>query len=71
MAEFCLDCLCKLDGKHYNETDFVLSDDLDLCEGCGQWKHVVVIWRQHSLLGDLGLLLKKFILSLWRKCLKK
>lgn len=71
MAEFCLECLSRLDGRHYNKTDFVLSDDLDFCEGCGQWKHIVVVRRPRSLLATLGLLLKQFILSLWRKYLKK
>ena len=38
MAEFCLDCWNRL-----NETDalpgkYILSKELDLCEGCGEWK---------------------------------
>lgn len=45
MAEFCLECLEKLDEKQYDPDEFVISDDLDLCEGCGQWKHVVVVRR--------------------------
>lgn len=35
MAEFCLDCLRELDGINYNETEFYVSDELELCEGCG------------------------------------
>lgn len=35
------------------ERDWVLSDDLDLCEGCGQWKPVLVTVRRHKLLYDL------------------
>lgn len=45
MAEFCLECLQKLDGRQYDPKEFVISDDLALCEGCGQWKHVVVMRR--------------------------
>ncbi len=41
MAEFCLDCWNKLNGTCDTEDDWVISKDLDLCEGCGQWKHVV------------------------------
>ncbi len=45
MAEFCLECMRKLDGRDYPEDAFVLSKELDLCEGCGQWKRVVVVPR--------------------------
>ncbi len=45
MAEFCLECMRKLDGRDYPEDAVVLSTDLDLCEGCGQWKRVVVKFR--------------------------
>ena len=71
MAEFCLDCLREMDGRNYDEADFVLSDDLDLCEGCGQWKHVVVAWRQHFIFEDLWLFLKQLIAFLCSKCVKK
>ena len=56
MAEFCFDCLQKLDGCLYDPKDFIISDDLDLCEGCGEWKHVVVVRRSVSHLGLLGVL---------------
>jgi len=42
MAEFCLACLSKLDGRKYGRRDATLSKELDLCEGCGEWKRVVV-----------------------------
>ncbi len=45
MAEFCLECLRELDEINYKEKDFIISKDLDLCEGCGEWKHVVEIAR--------------------------
>lgn len=55
MAEFCLDCLNKLENTHCTERDYILSDedDLDLCEGCGEWKRVVIVRRKHRLLYDL------------------
>ena len=45
MAEFCLDCFNKINGTNDSEDDYIISDDLELCEGCGQWKHVVVMYR--------------------------
>ncbi len=45
MAEFCLDCLRKLDHKDYPRWQVRLSLTKDLCEGCGQWKRVVMGFR--------------------------
>lgn len=53
MAEFCLDCWNKLNGTNDTQRDWVLSEELDLCEGCGQWKQVVVKPREHKLIYDL------------------
>lgn len=51
MAEFCLDCWNRLNETNLTEKDVVLSgkDDMDLCEGCGQWKQTVVCMRRRSL----------------------
>ena len=56
MAEFCLECFNKLENANYTERDFILpdEDDLDLCEGCGEWKRVVIVRRKHKLLYDLA-----------------
>lgn len=43
MAEFCLDCMNRMDGTHYTEADVVLEPDL--CEGCGEIKPCVVVFR--------------------------
>ena len=48
MAEFCLDCLNKINGTNYDESKYIISDDLDLCEGCGEWKPVVVAMRRSN-----------------------
>jgi len=53
MAEYCLDCWNKMNHAHDTERDWILSDELDLCEGCGQWKPVIVTIRRHKLLYDL------------------
>ncbi len=46
MAEFCLDCLNRINGTNESEEKYVISRDLDLCEGCGEWKSVVVLERR-------------------------
>jgi len=43
MAEFCLDCLNKLEGTDFTEDEVVLMDDL--CEGCGKIVPCVVSYR--------------------------
>ncbi len=53
MAEFCLDCWNRLNHSQDTEWDWIISKELDLCEGCGQWKHVLVRPRRHKLLCDL------------------
>ena len=57
MAEFCLDCWNKLEGTHATERDYVLSGEWDLCEGCGEWKRVIVRKRYFPALYTL---LQKF-----------
>lgn len=46
MAEFCLDCFNKISKTNYTERDFILSDELDLCEECGEWKQVIIVQRR-------------------------
>lgn len=52
MAEFCLDCWNKLNGTNYTEKEVVT--EVDLCEGCGQWKPVVVYVRPRGVRGWLA-----------------
>lgn len=42
VAEFCVDCWNKLNETDDPKSCFVLSRELELCEGCGEWKRVVV-----------------------------
>lgn len=42
MAEFCLKCWNELNETNEPEGKYVMSKGLDLCEGCGEWKHVIV-----------------------------
>ncbi len=59
MAEFCLDCWNKIHGRHDTERELVLTRELDLCEGCGQWKRTVVTYRGSPLLYDFMRLIRR------------
>ena len=48
MAEFCVECWNELNGKKYRESDFILSEDLDLCEGCRELKNVIIKEREFT-----------------------
>lgn len=41
MAEFCFACFKEIDGDQtLTEEDVIM--DMDLCEGCGEWKPCVI-----------------------------
>ena len=42
MAEFCPECWININHLKESASKYRTSRDLDLCEGCGEWKHVVV-----------------------------
>lgn len=42
MAEFCVDCWNRINHLQKTEKDYILSKELDLCEGCGKFRHVIV-----------------------------
>lgn len=51
MAEFCLDCWNRLNGTHCTPQD--VKTDLDLCEGCGCRKPVIVAFFHRGIAGWL------------------
>lgn len=53
MAEFCLDCWNMINNTKYTERDCVLSRGLELCEGCGEYKQVIVRERRLKFLYDI------------------
>lgn len=53
MAEFCLDCWNRMNHAHWTERDYVLSDERDLCESCGEFRRVVEGERTLKFLYDL------------------
>ena len=46
MAEFCLNCWNRINKTEDNEKKYIISKDLDLCEGCGEWKSVIIMERK-------------------------
>ena len=49
MAEFCLECWNKMNHRNDSSWRYVLSWELDICEGCGEWKRVIVCEREWLL----------------------
>ena len=47
MAEFCLDCWNALNGFDDPQESYVMTWGIELCEGCGEWKRVVIRKRKH------------------------
>ncbi len=50
MATFCLDCLNRMNQTNDSEKMYVISKHLELCEGCGKLKRVVIMKRQNIFL---------------------
>ncbi len=50
MAEFCLDCWNKINETSDSPHRYVLSDEEEFCEECGEWKQVIVAERLWSRL---------------------
>ena len=42
MAEFCVDCWNELNGTDYAAYEFQKTWRRELCEGCGQYKRVII-----------------------------
>lgn len=45
MSEICLECYNEIMGINDPPEKYVLSKDLDICEECGQFKHIII--REH------------------------
>ena len=48
MAEFCVDCWNKINETNYSAKKFIISDELDLCEGCGKITNVILMPKEHT-----------------------
>ena len=49
MAEFCLDCLNRLEGTCYTKWDVAFSWSKDICEGCSQLRRTVICLRKRTI----------------------
>lgn len=49
MAEFCLDCLNRLEGTCYTKWDVAFSWSKDICEGCSQLRRTVICLRMRTI----------------------
>ena len=45
MAETCLECWNKENLSNDKPGKYILSEELELCEGCGEYKHTIVMYR--------------------------
>ncbi len=45
MSEICLECLNEIKHTNDSQNKYVLSKNLELCEECGQMKHIII--REH------------------------
>ena len=45
MSEICLECYNEIMGTNDPPDKYVISKDLDVCEECGQLKHIII--REH------------------------
>lgn len=43
MAEFCMECLNRINGTNFKEEDFIMSEALEFCEECCKFKHIVLV----------------------------
>ena len=58
MAEFCLQCWNELNETNDTQDDYILSEELDLYEGCGKWTNIIVARRRFRTLGKISRLFR-------------
>lgn len=57
MAEYCVDRWNKLHGRKDPERKFLMSEEPEFCEGCAEWKNVVIMERKSYYLYKLRFVL--------------
>ncbi len=73
MAEFCLECWNRITETNNHVSKYIISEDLELCEGCKKLKNVIVMKRKHSYLCKFLYIVSRFktmgamLHTLWRK----
>lgn len=57
MAEFCLECWNRINETDDDAKKYVISKDLWLCEGCAEFKPVIIAERKYYYLRKLRVVL--------------
>jgi hypothetical protein len=69
MAEFCPDCWNRLNGFKDGEKKYIVSMGLDLCEGCGELKHVIITEQENYYMYNYSLVVLFFKLVYYAFCI--
>lgn len=59
MAEVCLDCFNKAMGEKHSKRRYIFSENLELCENCGEYKNVIIVERKYYYLNMIKSKFKK------------
>ena len=62
MSEICFDCLNKIYGGTKKPNQYIISDDYDLCEECGNITKVVVAEKKSYYLYHIRYIIMLFYL---------
>lgn len=60
MAEFCLECWNRLNDTEYSKKKYIISEELELCEGCGEYKPIIIMERRAYYMHKLRYFLLPF-----------
>ena len=60
MAEFCIDCWNEINETNDSEKKYIISEDLVLCEGCNEYKHIIVANRKSYYMRKFRFLILPF-----------
>ena len=52
MAYFCVDCWNEIHNHKATSKEYKISKELLLCEGCGEYKHVVIALKEKRTFFD-------------------
>ena len=63
MAEFCLECWNKINGTNDSAGKYILSDDLELCEECGNYRRVIIVARSAYYMYKFRYILFPFVMT--------
>lgn len=60
MAELCLNCWNKMNNRNDPPSKYIISKDLQLCEGCGRITNVIIVERKYYYMHILKLIIYPF-----------